>query len=182
MFERIKRAVRAFFINPDEEMLPANRTGSPEFRRGANTERGMYQAAEEFFRPRQKDEQFLHIERASHNEPIRTESEEWVRTGNSMEVRRDEAVVLTASDKIVSPKELQIVCNVCQNVEDFEARCEVCSIPLCRIHAKLVNYAERTAVLCPRHARRAMRYFDTWESLDAKSGNPPDAKSAVKGK
>lgn len=123
------------------------------------------------FSPKHSEETHAAFQEIKNNEVLRSR-ETFERHGNSLDVTRTQAGVITAGNSVASPDRIASKCDVCKGYSDQYIPCNICSKSLCIKHAFCFDTPSGPVVVCKSCLKKSTRKWDVWQQMDRRSKNP----------
>ena len=111
----------------------------------------------------------VRISKVGADNTVNAHEEVWQQHGYSLLGEETSTLIETASNEVVSPKQLRSRCSVCGGYEAQVTRCFFSDKTLCLRCAKKVRLPDGKEVIAtPKKAFLAKMKYNTWEELDHK--------------
>lgn len=117
-------------------------------------------AARQTLAPKQSDESHLLILEVGPNGDVLQQSEEWAHEKGGLKAVTREVRVRTCTGELVKPKDLRVICAMCQGHDSVVTHCS-CGVALCR--RCLRHHPGDGSPQCPSCHYLAVQTFNTWK-------------------
>ena len=184
LFKRLCRRQRAPAISRTAwEESPSYKSGSRENLRSQATMPGgiaipdPIEASIEACLPIHKSKKKRRFVRSLGEDEITTETEEWRRVSDSLEVELTETSVITCRGAVVSLEAIVGLCFVSKLPETNLEVCFDCGILACPIHGKYLRIQGRDIWFCDAHLAQRTKSWSHWDAYLEAHGLPPRIKT-----